>query len=92
MTPQQLIELPYYGDAGKWLEKNGMKSEMARDTTLQEVFETVLYHYGVDDSGKLAKVLYDEYLDWIENVFPLRAVELLDSQETMFTFEIKDNK
>lgn len=54
---------------------------MDRDVTLQERFETVLYHHGVLNSGGIAAELYDEYLDWLENVFPVQAMEALDDAE-----------
>lgn len=54
---------------------------MARDTTLQEAFETVLYHNGVSDSGRIASELYDTYLYWLENVFPAAVMKAIDESD-----------
>lgn len=54
---------------------------MARDTTLQEAFETVLYHNDVSDSGRIASELYDAYLDWLENVFPAAMIKAIDETD-----------
>lgn len=54
---------------------------MARDVTLEERFETVLYHHGVLQSGRIAAELYEEYIDWVENVFPSQALEALDRMD-----------
>ena len=54
---------------------------MARDKNLKEVFETVLYHNGVKDSGRISQELYEEYVDWVENVFPKLAIQKLDEME-----------
>lgn len=51
---------------------------MARDLTLEERFEAVLYHWGVLDGGRIASQLMDEYKDWVENYFPSQALEVLD--------------
>jgi hypothetical protein len=51
---------------------------MAKDLTLQERFESVLYHWGVKESGAIAEQLHEEYRDWVENVFPSQALEILD--------------
>ena len=51
---------------------------MARDKNLKEVFETVLYHNGVKDSGRISQELYE---DWVENVFPKLAIQKLDEME-----------
>ena len=40
-----------------------------RDVTLEEMFETVLYHNGVQDSGRIASELYDTYKEYLETVF-----------------------
>ena len=33
---------------------------MARDTTVEERIETILYHFGIRNSGDIAKAIYEE--------------------------------
>lgn len=54
---------------------------MARDTTLQDMFETVLYHNNVKDSGRIAVELHDAYMEWIEQVFPDAMIKAIDESE-----------
>ena len=54
---------------------------MARDTTLQDMFETVLYHNDVKDSGRIASELHDAYCEWIENVYPSAMMKAIDESD-----------
>jgi len=52
-----------------------------RDKTLEEMFETVLYHNGVAESGAVAKELMDTYNEWVNEIFPRAFIEAVDLSE-----------
>lgn len=54
---------------------------MVRDKSLEEVFETVLYRNGVKDSWRIAGEIYEEYIDWMDNVWPKLAMAALDASD-----------
>lgn len=52
-----------------------------RDITLEEVFETVLYHNCVQDSGRIASELYSTYLEYLETVFPSEFIKAVGDND-----------
>lgn len=52
-----------------------------RDVTLEEMFETVLYHNSVQDSGRIASELYEAYKKYLEAVFPSEFIKAVETYE-----------
>ena len=52
-----------------------------RAKTLEEMFEEVLYYNGVTESGAVAKELMDAYSEWVNGIFPVAFMEVVDLVE-----------